>query len=114
MATVLNINRTAYLAVGTVPQTLDYLSAKYLNIKFVVPAKNTLVVDQSDVANAPGIAFRFYGSADYWWVILLFNGILDPIEELTAGLVLQLPSLADINAFLSLKDSEDQDLAVTI
>ncbi len=114
MTTVLNLKRNAYLDPSSVPQTLDYLSARYLNIKFIVPARNSFVVTQAYEANAPGIAFDFYGSADYWWVILLFNGVVEPLEELVAGRVLQLPALADINAFLSLKESQNQDLTVTL
>lgn len=114
MATVLNLNRSAYMTLGTDGKSLDYLSAKYLNIKFIVPAKLSYTVTQSSQNNAPGIAFDFYGSADYWWVILLFNGILDPVEDLTPGRVLQLPTLADINAFLSLQESQTLDNSITI
>jgi hypothetical protein len=114
MTTVLNLHRSSYVDPSSVPQTLDYLSARYLNIKFIVPARNSFTVTQAYEANAPGIAFDFYGSADYWWVILLFNGIVEPLEELVAGRVLQLPGLADINAFLSLKESQNQDLTVTL
>ena len=114
MSTVLNLNRSAYLSAGVSPKTLSYLSAKYLNIRYIVPARDTFVVTQAYVANAPGIAFDYYGSQDYWWVVCLFNGILDPIEDFVPGLALQLPSLTDINAFLSLKETEGQDLTVTI
>ncbi len=114
MTTVLNLKRNSYMDQGTTQQSLDYLSARYLNIKFIVPARDSFVVTQAYEANAPGIAFDFYGSADYWWVVLLFNGIQDPVEELVAGKVLQLPGLADVNAFLSLKESQEQDLTVTL
>lgn len=114
MSTVLNLNRSAYIGRGVDPKALNYLSAKYLNIRFIVPARETFVVDQSYAANAPGIAYDYYGSQDYWWVVCLFNGILDPVEDFTPGLKLQLPSLADINAFLSLKESEGVDLTATI
>jgi hypothetical protein len=114
MTTVLNLKRSAYTDTGTEPKALDYLSARYLNIKFIVPARSSFVVTQAYEANAPGIAFDFYGSADYWWVVLLFNDIIEPLEELVAGKVLQLPGLADVNAFLSLKESQNQDLTVTL
>lgn len=114
MTTVLNLNRSAYLSRGTDTKSLDYLTAKYLNIRYIVPARESFVVTQADNANSPGIAFDYYGSADYWWIICMFNGILDPVEDLTPGRVLQLPSLADINAFLSLKETEGQDLTTTI
>lgn len=114
MSTVLNLNRSAYLSAGVSPKTLSYLSAKYLNIRYILPATDVFVVNQAYVANAPGVAFEYYGSQDYWWIVCMFNGILDPIEDLTPGRTLQLPRLTDINAFLSLKETEDQELTVTI
>lgn len=115
MATVLNLNRSAYLDPGKVAKTLDYLSAKYANLRYIVPARDSYTITSADECNSPGLAFDFYGSRDYWWVILLFNGILDPVGGLYVGLTLQLPSLADVNAFLAAQDaSTESDLNVVV
>ena len=113
---ILDLNRTAYLSVGGTPQMpyVDYLSPKYVNIKYLLPPTKIYNVDASDHANAPGIAFNFYGSVDYWWVVCMYNGILDPITELEPGTSLQLPSLVDVNAFLSSQDTNQLDTVVTI
>lgn len=115
-ASVLDLNRTTYLEIGgpTNKPYLDYLSAKYLNMRFQIAASKNYVVGQSDVANAPGIAFNFYGSVDYWWVVCMYNGILDPISEFAPGLVLQLPTLADVNAFLSAQGAPQASAVVTL
>lgn len=116
MTTILNLDRRSYLQVGgtTKRPALDYMSAKYKNIKFVLNPTISYVVTSADAANLPGISFNVYGSRDYWWVIALCNGILDPISGLTPGLVLQLPTLADINAFLSTQDAQQLSTSVTI
>jgi hypothetical protein len=117
MATsILDLNRSSYLRLGGTPKRpgVDYLSAKYKNIKFTLTPKQSYTVSNSDMANAPGIAFSVYGDADYWWVICLFNGILNPITDFKPGMVLQLPTLADINAFLSSQDTSPEDAQVTI
>lgn len=115
-SSVLDLNRVSYLSLGgnTKKPALDYLSPKYLNIKYLLPAAKAYNMTSADQANAPGIAFSFYGSADYWWVVCLYNGILDPITELTPGRVLQLPNLADVNAFLSSQDTQQLDVQLTI
>ena len=113
---ILNLSRSVYMTLGGPSKSpyFDYLSPKYINIKFLLQAAKSYIVDVNDAANAPGIAFAFYGSVDYWWVVCMFNGIIDPITELTPGRVLQLPTLADVNAFLSSQDTRQLSTLVTI
>lgn len=113
MATVLTLNRRTYLKLGQDQKRLtpDWLSAKYKNIRQLLPAANSYTVSSMDEANAPGLAFKFYGDRGYWWVICFYNGILDPISGFEPGMVLQLPALADINALLSSQD--DQQLVTS-
>lgn len=103
MSTFVDLNRATYLKPGR-GNRLNYLSSLYKNIRFQIQAVQVYTLTQSDTANAPGLAFRFYGDVGYWWVICLFNGIIDPIEELVPGRTLQLPSIADVNAFLTAQD----------
>lgn len=44
------------------------------------------------------LAYAFYGSTTYWWVIPQFNGILDPEVELVQGKLLIIPSLAKLDS----------------
>lgn len=103
MSTAISLNRRNYTKLGN-NLSLDYLSAKYKNIKQILKPTQSYTLTSSDAANAPGIAFTVYGDVNYWWVVCLYNGILDPISGLEPGVVLQLPSLADINALLSSQD----------
>jgi hypothetical protein len=114
MSTLVDLKRITYLEVGGSSKNprFNYLSAKYKNIRHLLPAVNTYVVTSADVANLPGIAHNVYRDKDYWWVIGLYNGIIFPETDLVPGMVLQLPSLSDINALLA---SEEQGLTnVTI
>ena len=114
MSSLVDLKRVTYMEIGGSQKNprLNYLSAKYKNIRHLLPAANTYVVTSSDVSNLPGISFNVYRDKDYWWVIGLYNGIIFPETDLVPGLVLQLPSLSDINALLA---SEDQALTnVTI
>lgn len=115
MATILDLNRRAYLQPGQQINrlSLDYLSAKYKNIKQILTPDESYVITQSDEANAPGLAFRFYGDRSYWWVLCLYNGIIDPILGFEPGQVIQIPNLADINALLS-SQSEQQLTASSV
>lgn len=103
MSSLIDLNRARYMTVGgtTKNPRLNYLSAKYLNMRRLLPAMDTYIVTSADVANLPGIAYNVYRDKDYWWVIGLYNGIIFPDTDLVPGMVLQLPSLTDINALLA-------------
>lgn len=101
MTSFVNLARASYIKPSVSPDRLNFLSAKYKNIKFHLQPTNLYVVKISDQSNAPGIAFSVYGDRDYWWVICMYNGILDPISEFKPGTTLKLPSLTDINAYLT-------------
>jgi len=56
-------------------------------------------VEESDLPDPALISFRNYGDACFWWVILSVNGIQNPFDELTAGLILIIPNILDIYNF---------------
>lgn len=52
------------------------------------------------------ISFDIYGSFQYWWIILEYNGI-QKNEELTAGRTIYYPELEDLeDLYFSLKSRE--------
>lgn len=56
-------------------------------------------IQEAEEAAPDLISFQEYGDEQYWWLILLINKIQDPINELTPGTVLAIPSLKDIEEF---------------
>lgn len=101
MSTFIDLDRASYLKASVSPDRLNYLSAQYKNLRFLVRPTQRYRITVFDTANAPGIADRVYGDKGYWWVVCQYAGILNPITEFTPGLVLNLPSLADLNTFLT-------------
>lgn len=43
------------------------------------------------------LAYKFYGSCDYWWAIALYNDILDPIDFKDEVSEIYAPSKEDLN-----------------
>ena len=37
------------------------------------------------------LAYKLYGSSNYWWVLCVANSIIDPFEQLTAGKQIRVP-----------------------
>ncbi|NNK83727.1 MAG: hypothetical protein HKO92_11440 [Flavobacteriaceae bacterium] len=56
-------------------------------------------ISESEEGAPDLISFQEYGSEQYWWVIMLINKIQDPINELTAGTLLAIPRLSDVEEF---------------
>ncbi len=73
----------------------------YKNIRFALRVNSTYTVDESDMANLVGIAYRAYGDVSLWYMLLAFNGLQDQMQEVYPGLVLNLPSKPDVINYLS-------------
>lgn len=56
-------------------------------------------ISSSEESSPELISLQEYGSEQYWWVILFINKIQDPINELTAGTLIFIPRLKDIEEF---------------
>ena len=55
---------------------------------------------QADVSRPDLISFNIYGRADYWWILMKFNNIIDPFTELNRpGLVMRFPDIKDIQDY---------------
>ena len=52
------------------------------------------------------ICNNIYGDTDFWWVLLLFNDIVDVFTELREGLILKVPDKKDISDFINRARSE--------
>ena len=44
------------------------------------------------------LSYAFYGTTSYKWIIMQYNNILDPQQELIAGLMLLMPSVDKVNS----------------
>jgi len=45
------------------------------------------------------ISVRHYDTVSFWWIIMLVNGITNPLTDLKAGMILKIPSRVDIYSF---------------
>ena len=85
---------------------MDFHSARYANLGRRSFKYELFEVPEECVGRIDLVSVRFYGSADYWWVITFFNGVIDPIGEIVVGRQLRIPNLAEVQTAL-LADSSD-------
>jgi len=74
----------------------DILYSYFWNNVVNIPQGGSFVVSGEE--NRPDlISYKIYGETQYWWIILLYNG-LSSNEQVTAGLELKYPLLVDMEA----------------
>lgn len=73
----------------------DPLDSYFLRELTNLQSRGQYVV-QSEVKRPDLISFRFYGTTEYWWIIMAYNNMLS-VEELVTGTVLEIPSEEDIS-----------------
>lgn len=76
-------------------RTSGFNSFEFINkpSKFLVSGK---YINRPDL-----ISYSVYNSPDYWWMICKFNGICDVFSELVSGVVIDIPSLEDLNNYIA-------------
>ena len=61
---------------------------------------------QSEENRPDVLSYKIYGDTQYWWILLMYNSLLEP-DELVAGLVIQYPYLGAIeDLYFELKSLE--------
>jgi len=56
-------------------------------------------VDAVDWMRPDLISYKCYGTVNYYWLIMLVNGVFDPFHELEVGRLLTIPNMLDIYSF---------------
>ena len=60
-----------------------------------------VTINQELLARPDLISYYAYENSQYWWIILEFNGIRDPLFDLKIGQVLRIPPIGAVKAALS-------------
>ena len=83
------------VAIDSITVELDSLSVYFSKQSLIrEPAVHRITVAEEGRPDI--IAAKYYGNWSYWWVVMVFNDIMDPFEELLAGSVITLPVEEDI------------------
>lgn len=101
-------NWSNYTPVDSTGDNYDIFSSGYKNIRFNVPVQTQYQLTSTDMANLPGLSYRFFGDTSLWRGLLAYNGLSDPISDIAIGIVLNVPTKAALLAYLSSQQSTSQ------
>ena len=75
----------------------DILTSAMLMELQSIPASGRFVVNGQD-ARPDLVSYEIYSDVQYWWIILLYNG-LNFVTELVTGMELKYPSSSDLEQY---------------
>lgn len=94
------MDRTKFYTIETVDGVpeLDYLhnNLTKFNTSYQV---GYYVVREEDLVRPDMISYKLYGTVKYWWLLMMYNGILNIWGDLEVGLTLKVPNILDIWSF---------------
>lgn len=103
-----------FMTVTADGQDLDIFSARFKDLRFGVPGTVTVEIDASTEANLPGLADKHLGDQALWWVILEYNGLVDPIEDITPGTVIRIPERRSVIQYLDARPATENSSVLEI
>jgi hypothetical protein len=108
-----DLNWSSYTPLDSTGNNYDIFSSAYKNIRFAIQPQTQYQLTSTDMANLPGLAYKFFGDVSFWRILLAYNGISDPLSEVAVGVVLNIPARSDVIAYLS-QQSANSGATLTI
>jgi hypothetical protein len=96
-----DFNWSAYTPLDNTGANYDLFKSAYKNIRFAIQPQTQYQLTATDLANLPGLAYKFFGDVSLWRVLLAYNGISDPMSQVAVGVVFNIPARSDVIAYLS-------------
>jgi hypothetical protein len=97
------IRTSRYVSGGTTEVNSSALEWWERSVFLSNPDDSSYVVEKKFVGRLDLIAATFLGEPRYWWVIAMLNNILDPVNEVTEGVLLYIPTVDRIKTIISTK-----------
>ncbi len=92
---------TAYTPVDSTGKARSPFGSLFSNVRYNLQFLKRITITQADLANLPGIAYRYYNDENAFHVIMAYNGLTDPLTDLYPGSTLDLFTKQSLDAFLA-------------
>lgn len=84
---------------GNIYPFLGFLDTSYNRSTRELNLGKRHVVQSDEEGRLDLISYRNYGVVNLWWIIGIYNGIIIPTEEVLAGSILEIPTMASIESY---------------
>lgn len=93
-------SRTRYLDKYTTNGVNEYDLGSFTQTDFDFGDEIHIMLEHEDVGRPDLISQKCYGTTNYWWFIMWYNGISDVWNDLCDGIILKIPQLDKVREFL--------------
>lgn len=94
------IRNSRYVSGGTTEVNAGALEWWEPNVFPQFADDQAYVVERKFEGRLDLISAVFLGEPRYWWVVAMYNNILDPNVEITTGVIIYIPSLENVKSLL--------------
>jgi len=94
------MNRTNFYHIEVVDEVneLDFLHNPLSEFTTEYPV-SYYRISGTDLMRPDMISYKHYGTVRFWWILMLVNGINNPLCDIEVGQILKIPSKLDIYNF---------------
>lgn len=92
---------TIELAAGEQVRVPDFLNASYVDRIRKLVIDQTYELQAGDIGYPDLLSSRLYGTIDYWWILCMYNGCVDPLTDMVAGAKWSIPTSDSIQNLVS-------------
>lgn len=87
----------------------DILSSYFVN-KIKDLEVGGFYITSGDVNRLDLVSYKLYKDTQYWWILLIFNDLIDPFNDVKDGMLLRYPKLSALEElYISLKSFDASD-----
>lgn len=99
------IARTRYLQMNNIEGSDEYDLGSFDPKDYDFGDVIRVMVTEKELCRPELISYKCYGTGDYWWFLMWFNGISDVWNDLVPGMVLSIPQLSKVRDFFRMKQN---------
>lgn len=81
--------------------TINEFGNSYYDQYFEIKRElSVYTIKQEDLQRPDLISYKLYGTDQYWWILMKYNQISDPWNDIVEGNIIYVPDSLDINDFV--------------
>lgn len=110
----MSFQRSQYIKITD--DNLDVFSYRYSlrNLQQEITGYSVITLSAEYISAPELISDDLYRNQKMWWIICLYNGIINPITDLIPGTNLKIPDLDQVKEYLSNIEPDEEDDIIEI
>jgi hypothetical protein len=98
----MSYDRTSFKTAYSLPgySLLDHLQGSYIRLIRSLNTDQYHTILPEEEGDLPKLAYKFFGTTEAWWIIGVFNGVINPFDDLPSGKVIKIPNISNADFYV--------------